>query len=320
MKAQPRKILRIHRKVSEDLPGVTATARLDRRTKKLATRLCPGDIAIIDHQDLDLTGADALAGCHVAAVVNAARSISGRYPNRGPQHLIEAGIPLIDDVGSEVFDRVKEGQRVRLDGDTLYAGDQVVAKGRQQDASTVAAAMAEAKVNVAAEIEAFAANTLDYIKHEYPLLDPRAHGVAAAELFSLPRAQRFQAVRGHDKRDAEELFRQESGHRNIPRMRVDDVDLRDRNHLRQVQAHGFESSFELLLRAFADEPPGLGAAHVQVAMVGSLIAPAVHFHFDLLRQFAAQVFHMHTGSAVDIGRVFARHQAHSHRETSETAV
>jgi uncharacterized membrane-anchored protein len=170
MKAQPRKILRIHRKVSEDLPGVTATARLDRRTKKLATRLCPGDIAIIDHQDLDLTGADALAGCHVAAVVNAAPSISGRYPNRGPQHLIEAGIPLIDDVGSEVFDRVKEGQRVRLDGDTLYAGDQVVAKGRQQDASTVAAAMAEAKVNVAAEIEAFAANTLDYIKHEYPLL------------------------------------------------------------------------------------------------------------------------------------------------------
>ena len=143
-------------------------------------------------------------------------------------------------------------------------------------------------------------------------LDPRAHSVATAELFGLPRAQRFQAVGGHDKRDAEELFRQESGHRNIPRMRVDDVDLRDRNHLRQVQAHGFESSFELLLRAFADEPPGLGAAHVQVAMVGSLIAPAMHLHFDFLRQFAAQVFHMHTGSAVDIRRVFARHQAHSH--------
>jgi uncharacterized membrane-anchored protein len=179
MKAQPRKIPRIRRKVSEDLPGVTATARLDHRTKKLATRLCPGDIAIIDHQDLDLTGADALAGCHVAAVVNAAQSISGRYPNRGPQHLIEAGIPLIDDVGSEVFDRVKEGQRVRLDGDTLYVGDQVVAKGRQQDAATVAAAMAEAKVNVAAEIEAFAANTLEYIKHEYPLL---ADGVGVQPL------------------------------------------------------------------------------------------------------------------------------------------
>jgi uncharacterized membrane-anchored protein len=149
---------------------VTATARLDRRTKNLATRLRPGDIAIIDHVDLDLTGADALAGRGVAAVVNVARSISGRYPNRGPQLLIEAGIPLIDDVGPEVFDRVTEGQSVRLEGDTLYAGEQVVAKGRQQDAETVAAAMAEAKTKVSAEIEAFATNTLEYIKHEYPLL------------------------------------------------------------------------------------------------------------------------------------------------------
>ena len=158
---------------------MTATARLDRRTKNLATRLRPGDIAIIDHLDLDLTGADALAGRQVAAVVNVARSISGRYPNRGPQLLIEAGIPLIDDVGPEVFDRVKEGQSVRLEGDTLYAGEQVVAKGRQQDAATVAAAMAEAKTKVAAEIEKFATNTLEYIKQEYPLL---IDGVGIPEL------------------------------------------------------------------------------------------------------------------------------------------
>ena len=170
MIARLRKGSRVRRKASDDLPGVIATARLDRRTKTLANRLCPGDIAIIDHADLDLTGADALIGRQVAAVINAARSISGRYPNRGPQLLIEAGIPLIDDVGPEVFDRVQEGQCVRLDGDTLYAGDQVVAKGRQQDADSVAAAMAEAKVNVASEIEAFATNTLEYIKSEYPLL------------------------------------------------------------------------------------------------------------------------------------------------------
>ena len=173
MIARPRKRSRSRRKASDDLPGVIATARLDRRTKTLASRLCPGDIAIIDHPDLDLTGADALIGRQVAAVVNAARSISGRYPNRGPQLLIEAGIPLIDDVGPEVFDRVQEGQCVRLDGDTLYTGytgDQIVAKGRLQDADSVAAAMAEAKANVAAEIEAFATNTLEYIKQEYSLL------------------------------------------------------------------------------------------------------------------------------------------------------
>jgi uncharacterized membrane-anchored protein len=170
MIARPRKISRTRRKASDDLPGVIATARLDRRTKTLANRLRPGDIAIIDHADLDLTGADALIGRHVAAVVNAAQSISGRYPNRGPELLIEAGIPLVDDVGPEVFDRVQEGQCVRLEGDTLYVGDRIAAKGRQQDASSVASAMAEAKANVAAEIEAFATNTLEYIKSEYPLL------------------------------------------------------------------------------------------------------------------------------------------------------
>jgi uncharacterized membrane-anchored protein len=179
MKARPRKIPRIRRKTSEDLPGLTATARLGRRTKFLANRLCPGDIAIIDHEDLDLTGADALIGRSVGAVVNVAQSISGRYPNRGPLLLIDAGIPLIDDVGPEVFDRVKEGQRVRLEGDTLYVGDQVVAKGREQDAESVATAMAEAKINVTAEIEAFAANTLEYIKREYTLL---AEGVGVPAL------------------------------------------------------------------------------------------------------------------------------------------
>jgi uncharacterized membrane-anchored protein len=170
MKARPRKARWERRKGSDDLPGVAAPARLDRKTKSLVNRLCPGDIAIIDHADLDLTGADALIGRQVSAVVNAAKSITGRYPNRGPQHLLEAGIPLVDDCGPEVFDRVAEGQCVRLDGDTLYLGDQVVAKGRQQDAASVSAAMAGARTRLAAEIEAFAANTLEYIKHEYPLL------------------------------------------------------------------------------------------------------------------------------------------------------
>ncbi len=199
MKAQPGKPRRTRRKGSEDLPGLTATARLDRRTKNLANRLGPGEIAIIDHVDLDMTGADALVGRHVAAVVNAARSISGRYPNRGPQLLIEAGIPLIDDVGPEVFERIKEGQSVRLEGDTLYAGDQVVAKGRQQDAASVAAAMAEAKNNVAAEIEAFATNTLEYIKHEYPLL---IDGIGIPELRTkLDGRDVLVALRGYHHRE-----------------------------------------------------------------------------------------------------------------------
>src|SRR5579875_3883855 len=110
----------VRRGKSDDLPGVVAPARLDRRTKNLTKRLDPGDIAIIDHVDLDRVAADALISRKVAAVVNASVSMSGRYPNLGPQLLIEAGIPLVDDVGQDVFARVREGATVRLDGDTLY--------------------------------------------------------------------------------------------------------------------------------------------------------------------------------------------------------
>src|SRR3954468_17817972 len=104
----------------ETAPGVTGTVRLDRRTKNLTKRLRPGDVAIIDHQDIDRVSADALVGCRVAAVVNAAPSISGRYPNLGPEILVQAGIPLVDDVGKEIFSTLKEGTTVRLDGNTVY--------------------------------------------------------------------------------------------------------------------------------------------------------------------------------------------------------
>ncbi|HEV2372593.1 MAG TPA: putative cytokinetic ring protein SteA [Streptosporangiaceae bacterium] len=149
---------------------MTGTARLDRRTKNLAKRACPGDIAIIDHQDLDWVSADGLAACHVAAVVNAAPSISGRYPNHGPQMLVEAGIPLLDAVGTDVFDRVVEGTAVRLDGETLYIGDEVIAKGHLQTAESVAAAMAKAKAGVATQLKAFVANTLEYMADEGGIL------------------------------------------------------------------------------------------------------------------------------------------------------
>ena len=104
----------------EQVSGVTGTARLDRRTKNLTKRLRPGDVAVIDHVDLDRVSAEALVGCGVSAVLNVARSISGRYPNQGPEMIVAAGIPLVDDVDPEVLTRVRDGERLRLEGATLY--------------------------------------------------------------------------------------------------------------------------------------------------------------------------------------------------------
>src|SRR5215469_2381422 len=84
-------------------PGVVAgPVRVDRRTKRLAGRLRPGDIALIDHLDLDRMAAESLVAARVGAVLNAQPSISGRYPNLGPQLLVAAGIPLVDDLGEDV--------------------------------------------------------------------------------------------------------------------------------------------------------------------------------------------------------------------------
>jgi uncharacterized membrane-anchored protein len=149
---------------------VCATARLDRRTKNLTKRLRPGEIAIIDHADLDRVAADALVRCQAAAVINVAPSITGRYPNQGPQVLMDAGIPLVDDVGGDVFDQVREGQTVRLDHETLYLGDVVVAKGTRQTAESVIAEVAAAKEGLAEQLKSFVTNTFEYIDRDPELL------------------------------------------------------------------------------------------------------------------------------------------------------
>jgi uncharacterized membrane-anchored protein len=152
-------------------PGVIGgVVRLDRRTKRLVGRLRPGDIAVIDHVDLDRVAADSLVASGVTAVLNAKPSVSGRYPNLGPEVLIQAGVPLLDDLGEELFDRLREGESVRIEGDTVYLGEDAVAKGRRQDAETVSSAMADAREGLSVQLEAFAANTMEYLKQERELL------------------------------------------------------------------------------------------------------------------------------------------------------
>src|SRR5690348_7869714 len=115
-------------------PGVvTGIARLDRRTKRLVGRLRPGDIAVIDHVDLDRVAADSLVAVGVAAVLNVKPSISGRYPNLGPEVLVRAGIPLVDDLGEELFEQLREGDLVFVEDDRVRSRNEVVAQGKRHD-------------------------------------------------------------------------------------------------------------------------------------------------------------------------------------------
>ena len=160
-------------------PGIVAVARVDRRTKSISKRLNPGEVAIIDHSDLDRVSAEELIRRKVSAVINASMSITGRYPNLGPQLLLDAGIPVIDGAGSDVMVRITDGTVVRLDEETVYVGDQVIAKGTPLTQESVEAAMTEARSLVAVQIESFAANTLEFLRREHALL---TDGIQAPEM------------------------------------------------------------------------------------------------------------------------------------------
>ncbi|RZQ60306.1 putative cytokinetic ring protein SteA [Amycolatopsis suaedae] len=163
----------------DTLPGVTGVARVDRKTRELLRRVGPGDIVVLDQLDLDRTTADALVKAEVAGVVNASPSISGRFPNLGPEILIAAGIPLLDAVGTAVLRTVRDGSRVRLHEDTLYTGEKKVASGTRQTRNSIADQMIEAKAGMSTQLEAFSANTIEFLRRERTLI---LDGVGVPEL------------------------------------------------------------------------------------------------------------------------------------------
>jgi len=149
---------------------VRGVARVDRRTKRLTKRLRPGDVAVIDHLDLDRVSAEALVACSPAAVVNASASTSGRYPNLGPEILVEAGIPVLDAVGADVMTALRDGVRVEIADDQLLLDGTPVATGRRLTAEAVAADMEAARAGLSLQLEAFAANTMEFLRRERDLL------------------------------------------------------------------------------------------------------------------------------------------------------
>jgi thiamin pyrophosphokinase catalytic region protein len=177
----------LHRPAPSDPDRPSGAVRVDARTKKLTKRLQAGEIAVIDHTDLDRVAAEALVEARPAAVLNAAPSVSGRYPNLGPGILLDADVPLIDDLGPDIM-RLHEGQHVEVDIDgegdgaakVRVAGESgVLAEGVLQTRRTIEAAMDAAREGLSVQLEAFAANTMDYLRGERDLL---LNGVGVPEI------------------------------------------------------------------------------------------------------------------------------------------
>lgn len=152
-----------------DAKGVVGTLKLARRDADIAT-LVEGEIAVVGHPDLDARQAQALIDRRVSAVLNAARSSSGRAPNTGPQMLATAGIVLLDITSEDVWTRLKTGDVVRVEGGKVFRDEVLVASGIELDEKRVATDLKAAREGLATRLDSLAANATDHIHREHAML------------------------------------------------------------------------------------------------------------------------------------------------------
>jgi uncharacterized membrane-anchored protein len=149
---------------------IEGTARLGRRTKVLVRRLDPTDIAIIDHADLDRIAAEDLVAAGVPAVVNVAPFSTGRYPNAGPLILAQAGVRLIEVPGARLFDELRDGEVIAIDGGEVRCNGTVLASGRVLATGELTEQLADHRRRIDAALADFAENTVTHLREEGELL------------------------------------------------------------------------------------------------------------------------------------------------------
>ena len=145
---------------------IKSRAVVDKKTKNLVQRIEPGQIGVVCHRDLDELGALSLIDAKVKAVINAEASISGRYPNLGPQLLCREGIPLLDNAGVALLERVKDGDVLEIRGENIYLDGVQVGMGRLMDSVSIEKEMRLARQNLKTELDGFIENTMEYAKKE----------------------------------------------------------------------------------------------------------------------------------------------------------
>jgi uncharacterized membrane-anchored protein len=298
---------------------------VDRDIDRLLRRVGPGDVVVLDARDLDRVTADALVDARVAAVINASPSISGRYPNLGPEVLVVNGITLIDDAGPDVFKKIKDGMRVRVHEGAVYTGDRRLAVGVERGDEEISELMHEAKSGLVAHLEAFAGNTIEFIRSESPLLIDgigipdidvdlnRRHVVIVAEedsaaddLKSLkPFIKEYQPVLVGVGTGADVL--RKAGYR--PQLIVGDPD--------KMTADVLRSGAQVVLPADADgHAPGL--ERIQDLGVGAMTFPAAGSAIDLallLTDHHGAALIVTAGHTATIEEFFDRTRAQSNPST-----
>jgi uncharacterized membrane-anchored protein len=162
--------------------SVSGPVRAGRRTKLLVKHLARGDIALVDHLDIDRVSAEELIAAGAAAVLNCKPSSGGSYPNLGPQLLVEAGILLVDLPDDSLFDVLSDGDPLVVlagesaggpaEGEVLSRG-KLLARGEVLDLERISAETELRRREIGEALERFAHNTIEHMREERELLAGR---------------------------------------------------------------------------------------------------------------------------------------------------
>jgi uncharacterized membrane-anchored protein len=150
--------------------AIEGTARLGERTKRLVKRLRPGDVAVIDHLNIDRIAAEELIDAGAAAVLNASPSSNGRYPNAGPLMLARAGVRLIDAPDAALFERLRDGEWLRIDGGAVEVAGSEVLRGRVLEVEDLERQLEEHRERIDEALAEFAENTVAHVREETDVL------------------------------------------------------------------------------------------------------------------------------------------------------
>jgi len=150
--------------------AIEGRVRLGRRTKHLVKKLVPGDVAVIDHVNIDRIAAEELIASGVGVVINASPSSNGRYPNAGPLLLAQAGVRLIDVEDADPFELLTDGSRVTVSGGVVLSGGAELLQGKVLGVEELERQRTEQLERVDEALAEFAENTVAHVRQETDLL------------------------------------------------------------------------------------------------------------------------------------------------------
>ena len=173
-----------------------------------------GDFLLIEDNDLTQADAELLIESGVQLVINAALSVTGRVRSRGPQTLIDAGIVLLDDCGSDVW-ALKDGDSITVKGTDILREGKRVAQGHRYDSlKDLPSDIPDADQALSDQLQAFEASTSTFLEYEgagvlrgegYPELATQVSGRQVLLVCDSPRASQQLRDLGQWIRDTQPL-------------------------------------------------------------------------------------------------------------------